>query len=112
MSDTPNFEKINELNTPSKLDLAVIFYGIDTDDNPEAQQDAEDAATELIDLRAKEAELAALQAERDALKAENEQMKAFEVEFTKILLYNNSSDALDYWQARNKAKKNALAGDA
>jgi hypothetical protein len=75
MSDTPNFEKINESDTPSKLNLAVIFYGIDTEDNPEAQQDAEDAATELIDLRAKEAELAALQAERDALKAENERQK-------------------------------------
>jgi hypothetical protein len=57
MSDTPNFEKIEKSKYLSELDLAVIFYGIDTESDHDAKQDAESAATELIDLRAKEAEL-------------------------------------------------------
>ena len=57
--DTPNLDKIRKIEKPSKLDLAVMWFGDEHSVNEEDDlKDAEAAATEL--LRARSIELAAI----------------------------------------------------
>ena len=72
-------DELKNINFPSDLDCAVIFYG--DDDSEEAQTDAEAAANELLDLRAELADKAAeLLALRERVAKLEESIKAAQVE--------------------------------